>query len=531
MRNKQIKEFMKRILLVAAILAFGIGGHAQKINWQNMDLQRDSVFGISTEKAYADILKDKTPTKVKVAVIDSGIDSTHEDLAGVLWVNPKEIPGNGKDDDHDGYVDDIHGWDFIGGKTGDIHYENLELTRIVRRDEAQYDGADSLAERTNDPKGYAAFQSAYKDFSNQLAAAKKDTAATHKVEEILTELAEKTGKTNPTLDDLKALQLDDSTQNAIRNLVVNRLPFYPNYEALQAREHEVYEFFLTRTNYNLNLSFDPRHIVGDDYADQNQRYYGNNDTQGPDARHGTHVAGIIGAVRDNHIGLNGVANDVTIISVRTVPDGDERDKDVANAIRYAVNAGARVINMSFGKSYSWDKQVVDDAVRYAEQKDVLLVHAAGNDGKDLDSADNRFFPNKYFADSGVARNWITVGASGWKDDSTLVAPFSNFGKTTVDVFAPGEMIYSSIPESKYAKFSGTSMASPVVTGLAALIREYYPNLTAEQVKDIIMKSVVKPDHIVRVKEDGKIRDVKMSDICVSGGVVNTYNALKLAATY
>ena len=207
---------MKQLILLAGVLALTVSGFSQKINWQNMDLQKDTVFGISTEKAYADILKDKTPTKVKVAVIDSGIDSTHEDLAGVLWVNPKEIPGNGKDDDHDGYVDDVHGWDFIGGKSGDIHYENLELTRIVRRDEALYDGEDSLAERSKNPAGYAEFQKDWKDFSTQLETAKKDTAEISKVETILSELSEKTGKTDPTVDDLKALQLEDSSENAVR---------------------------------------------------------------------------------------------------------------------------------------------------------------------------------------------------------------------------------------------------------------------------------------------------------------------------
>jgi len=267
----------------------------------------------------------------------------------------------------------------------------------------------------------------------------------------------------------------------------------------------------------LNIAFDSRFLVGDNYENSAEKYYGNNDVFGPFARHGTHVAGIVGAIRNNNLGINGIANDVKIMMVRIVPNGDERDKDVANGIKYAVDNGAKVINMSFGKSYSKDKSAVDEAVKYAMSKDVLLIHAAGNDGKDLDNTGNIFVPNKYYADkNGVADAWITVGASGWKDDMTLIAPFSNYGKTQVDVFAPGMQIYSTTPGSKYETLSGTSMAAPVVTGLAALIREYYPKLTAIQVKNIIMQSVEK-------------RAI-LKDKCVSGGVVNAYNALKLAAS-
>jgi len=270
--------------------------------------------------------------------------------------------------------------------------------------------------------------------------------------------------------------------------------------------------------------------VGDNYNNAEEHNYGNADVTGPNADHGTHVSGIIGAVRDNTIGIKGVADHVRIMAIRVVPDGDERDKDVANGIRYAADNGAKVINMSFGKGYSWNKQAVDDAVKYALSKDVLLVHAAGNDGKDLEKETN--YPTRVYADgSGLADAWIEVGASGPDDDSTLVAPFSNYGKAKVDVFAPGVSIYSTTPGSHYANHDGTSMASPVVAGLAALIREYYPKLKAIQVKDIIMRSVVKPTHTVTVMVDGAPRQVMLSDLCVSGGVINTYQALQLAETY
>jgi cell wall-associated protease len=283
----------------------------------------------------------------------------------------------------------------------------------------------------------------------------------------------------------------------------------------------------------LNTDYDPRFTtVGDDYSTDRQRYYGNANVNGPDAHHGTHVSGIIGAVRGSGMGIEGVADHVRIMSIRAIPDGDERDKDVANAIRYATDNGAKVINMSFGKYYSWDKKAVDEAVKYAMRKDVLIIHIAGNEGRNLDDPAYRWLPSTQYEDgSGEAKAWITVGASDQLDDSTLVADFSNYGRAKVDVFAPGVAIYSCYPGSTYIYEDGTSMAGPVVAGVAALIREYYPKLSAVQVKKIILRSVVKPTHTVIVRDRGVEKKVYLSDICTSGGVVNAYNALKLAATY
>jgi subtilisin family serine protease len=290
------------------------------------------------------------------------------------------------------------------------------------------------------------------------------------------------------------------------------------------------EHYKSQLEYHFNVNYDPRDIVGDNYTNSIERQYGNNDVAGPDADHGSHVAGIIGANRTNNLGITGIANDVKIMSVRTVPDGDERDKDVANAIRYAAANGAKVINMSFGKAYSYNKKIVDDAVKYAMTKDVLIIHAAGNDNKNTMVENN--FPTRVYEDkSGEAKAWIEVGASGPTDDKTLKASFSNYGKTTVDVFAPGVAINSTIPGSKYANHSGTSMAAPVVAGLAAVIRSYYPKLSAVQVKDIIMKSVVKINHTITLEKDEKEVELAFDELCVTGGVVNAYKALQLAATY
>jgi len=506
---------MKKILWLA--FAFFITqAQAQKPNWQNLDLQQDSVFGISTEKAYSTLLKHKQKKKkykpVLVAVIDGGVDTAHEDLRSLIWNNPGEIAGNGVDDDRDGYTDDVHGWNFIGGPKGNIHQETLELTRLIRKG-----------------KFTPAMMEEYQK------AARKDHNIVQNIsgfERVLDEMIARMKIDSPTLSDFQNYTPDNGGEQQVKNVMLKVLEDDPDFNDFKVNEIDgTRKHFQDDLDYHLNLNFNPRSIVGDDTTNVTERLYGNSDVMGPDALHGTHVAGIIGAERNNNIGIRGVADRVWIMSVRTVPDGDERDKDVANAIRYAADRGARVVNMSFGKAYSPHKKVVDDAVKYAMSKDVLLVHAAGNEGKNLDHANN--YPNRVYADSsGQAGAWIEVGASGWQNDSTLVASFSNYGKTTVDVFAPGVKIHSTIPGSKYIDESGTSMASPVVAGLAALIREYYPKLTALQVKDIILKSVTKVDHPVFIKDDsGKKIAVPFSAICISGGVVNAYNALELAAHY
>lgn len=504
---------------------------AQKANWQNLDLKTDSVFGISTEKAYLELLPHKKSATVLVAVIDGGVDTSHEDLKAVIWNNPKERPGNGKDDDRNGYIDDMHGWNFIGGAKGDVNYDNLEMVRILRRDKARYGSLTDSTVTDKDRQGLANYKKMQADLDKDMENSKMNYQGISNFKRILDGITTKMGKDTPTLADFESFQPRDPGENRVCKVLTDVLKNDPDFIHFKNAElGEALDHFKTKVDYQLNPDFDPRSIVGDDYSNSNERNYGNADVTGPNADHGTHVSGIIGAVRDNAIGIRGVANNVRIIAVRVVPDGDERDKDVANGIRYAVDNGARVINMSFGKGYSWDKKAVDDAVKYAVSKDVLLIHAAGNDGKDLGKEVN--FPTRVYGDSsGMAGAWIEVGASGFTDDSTLVASFSNYGKTQVDVFAPGVNIYSTTPGSHYANHDGTSMAAPVVTGLAALIREYYPKLSALQVKDIILSSVVKVSHPVTIRVDGASKQVLMSDISVSGGVVNAYQALKLAETY
>jgi len=525
------KNIFKSITSFALWAALPFLTYAQdKPNWQNLDLKTDSVFGISTEKAYKELLKGKKSTPVLVAVLDGGIDLNHEDLKRVIWINKKEIAGNGLDDDKNGYIDDINGWSFLGGKSGSIEFETLELTRLVRRDNARFGNVTSTAGMAEkDLTAYNTFIKNRDVLEQRLATAKSDLQGVSGFKNVLDALVKKIGKPNPTLVDFqsyRALNQQDERMRVTMLDVLKDMDFQSFYEdQIEAGYKQSYEM----VNYNLNIDYNPRAIVGDDPNNSKERFYGNNDIKGPDALHGSHVAGIIGADRNNNIGIKGVADNVIIIGVRNTPNGDERDKDVANAIRYAADNGAKVLNMSFGKGYSWDKAIVDEAVKYAVSKDVLLVQAAGNDNADIDVEAN--FPSKKYLDGGSASSWITVGASGPIDGDELKASFSNYGKTTVDVFAPGVKIYSSIPDNKYKDENGTSMAAPVVTGLAALIRSYYPNLKAAQVKEIILKSVVKVNHNVSNMKGAETVSIPFADLCVTGGIVNAYNALKLAATY
>ncbi|MBO9202817.1 MULTISPECIES: S8 family peptidase [Niastella] len=502
---------MKTIMIVLVVFAW-INVKGQGKNWQNLDLQDDSVFGIGINKVYADLLKNKRAKIVIVAVIDSGIDSSHSDLKLALWNNERER-NNKQDDDANGYLDDVHGWNFIGSQLGNVHYDNLELTRIIRKDKRFYDSLSYAAVPEEYLQSYRCYRKLRNIYDDKVQRAKSAVGQLEGFKHALQKIVEKINKSSPTLHDFSLYQPANENEERVRSVMMNALLNQDFTDFETNAIDKVYSQFQNQLKYALNLNYDPRSIVKDNYNNSDERAYGNNDIQGPDALHGTHVGGIIAATRNNGIGIDGIADNVKLMVIRAVPDGDERDKDIANAIRYAVDNGARVINMSFGKPFSWNKKCVDNAVKYAMEKDVLIVHAAGNDGKNLDSNDN--YPCRNYADiSGKADAWIEVGAS---DQSGNAANFSNYGKETVDVFAPGVHIYSCVPGNKYEFEDGTSMAAPVVTGLAALLRGYYPNLTAIQVKDIIMKSVLKRD----------IFEKK----CLSGGIVNGYGAFKLAISY
>jgi cell wall-associated protease len=542
------KQFFIAIILMAVLPFTGLAqGNSKKDkviaphNWHELDRTQTGYYGISLDKAYQ-FLQTRKPKTVVVAVIDSGVDTTQEDLKSVLWHNPGEIPGNGIDDDHNGYVDDVYGWNFIGGKDGqNLHQDSYEGARVYWKLHEKY--GDNIPD-TNNMK-----PEERKEVDEYLRAKDKVIGTVDPKELLFMQrilpplqrgdsiIAKDLGKTEFTGNDLKTYTPNDFDAKNAANIYLNICKLNNDYDISNTDILEDLKGQIRKAEAGntppANFRAD---IVKDNEADINDRYYGNNDVMTGTPSHGTHCSGIIAAARDNGIGMDGVANDVKIMMVRAVPDGDEHDKDIANAIRYAVDNGAQIISMSFGKDFSPEKNWVDDAVKYAQSKDVLLVHAAGNDHKDIDTAAN--FPNPVYVDnSGRAKNFITVGASGDSTNGGFTASFSNYGKNEVDVFAPGVNIYSTLPGgNKYGNYSGTSMACPVVAGVAALILEYFPDLTAEQIKYVIDKSatpikekVILPGTQKTLGGDEE-QMVNLSDISITGGEVNAYEAVKLAAT-
>jgi cell wall-associated protease len=483
--------------------------------WSHLDLAKDSIPGMSVDKAYAELLKDKKGVQVIVGIVDSGVDIEHEDLKSVAWVNKKEIPGNGIDDDKNGFIDDIHGWNFLGNAVS----ENLEMTRIVKK------GDD----------GSAQYKNALKQYNEKYEKALEDKKNVDFLLDALKTVQTFLKKDVFTVEDLNAIVSTDEavtrSKMVMTQILTNAGPDFA------AGLEEYREYVYGQLNFNLNKEFDGRKIVGDNPEDIKDTKYGNNIVFGPDkekALHGTHVAGIVAQVRNNNLGGDGVANNVVIMTVRAVPDGDEYDKDIALGIRYAVDNGAKVINGSFGKSFSPHKKWVYDAIKYAEKKDVLIVHAAGNDGYDIDKTENINYPND--SEDNVkefAKNVITIGAINNVYGENVITGFSNFGKINVDVFAPGDEIYATIPNNKYKYLQGTSMAAPNAAGVAALIRSYYPKLSAAQVKQILMNSgTLLPTKVTLGENPNPVQEpvaVASVESSKSARMVNAYNALVMAA--
>ncbi|MFY0631901.1 MAG: S8 family peptidase [Flavobacteriaceae bacterium] len=490
----------------------------QNESWGHADLVKDSIPGMSVEKAYQ-FLEGKKGTQIIVAVVDSGTDLEHEDLKDVAWVNPKEIAGNGIDDDKNGFIDDVNGWNFLG----EIYKENAELYRIVKD--------PKLADEKTYKRAKAAYDKKVKEATtNKQRYGQILQAVTFANTSIIKKLNKKTYKK----EDLKSI--DASNPEMARSVAIANQMFDLGLSSLQEAIDELTSLVSNADDLLAGsaLKKNYRSVLNDDENSMATKIYGDNKSGHSTKKesHGTHVSGIVAATRNNGVGMNGVATNVKLMAVRVVPDGDEYDKDVALGIRYAVDNGAKVINMSFGKGYSPKVQWVYDAIKYAAEKDVLIVHAAGNDSKDIDVQAN--FPN----DSPdkvneITDNYITIGAISSNYNENMPASFTNYGKVNVDIFAPGVKIYSTTPESEYAYKGGTSMASPGAAGVAALIRSYYPKLTASQVKRILMNSGTKIDLEVIKPGSGSSENptgvkVPFADLSVTGRIVNAYNALKMA---
>jgi subtilisin family serine protease len=542
-----MNNLFKRTLLMSVSGLFVLNAFSQKDEvpkgWHMLDKASTGYSGISVDKAYDFVKTKKLKSKtVIVAVIDSGIDTLHEDLKKVLWKNPKEIPGNGIDDDNNGYVDDIYGWNFLGGRDGqNVESDSYEAARVYHKFKSKFGEKD--IDKSLLSKDELFQYEMWKRSEAEVAGGDSKTNALElifmrraytnclKADSILRKAMGKevyTGKElgdyNPTEADVKKAKSTlyglMSGNDALESTNKDFLDGFGEY--VDGEEKKAKAADMAPTPYRAN-------VVKDNYEDFNDKFYGNNNVMvsNKSALHGTHVSGIIAASRKNGVGMDGIADNVKLMTLRAVPDGDEHDKDIALAIRYAVDNGAQVINMSFGKAFSPEKKWVDEAVKYAESKGVLLVHAAGNDAKNLDTTFN--FPSPMFLDDSRPKNWITVGASGDAKAGGLTASFSNYGKKEVDVFAPGVRIYSTVPGGNtYQNLQGTSMASPVVAGLAAFILQYYPNLSPAQVKMVIEKSAKNPG--TTVKNPGNDEMVALSELCRSGGIINAFEAIKLAAT-
>ena len=505
---------------------------AQLKVWSATDLATDTIPGMSVDKAYAELIPNLKGTNVIVAVIDSGIDIEHEDLKNVIWINRGEIPNNGIDDDKNGFIDDVHGWNFLG----DIVDENLEFTRIVRRYDVKFNGKDAAEISEVDMETFVLYQKAKaeqnKNYDETEANRDRYTQMLKQVTDANNQISKKLGKEDYTAEELAAIidPSDDEQKNIA--VLTQMLSYGGSIPEFMVRLNGGIDYYDGRMKNHFNMDTDFRGVLNDNPYDITDTSYGNNDVDGPnpkkeDALHGTHVAGIIAAQRGNGIGMDGVAQNVEIMVVRAVPDGDEYDKDVALAIRYAVDNGAKVINTSFGKGYSQNPEWVWDAIKYAGKKDVLIVNAAGNDGVDLDITTS--YPNDQNGTGAeMSDNFITIGALNYKYGEEMVATFSNYGATSVDLFSPGVKIWSTTPLDTYEYLQGTSMASPNVAGVAAMIRSYYPKLSAKQVKQVLMDSGLHTSTPVIV--GGEESNIQPFDaISKSGNTANLYNALIMAS--
>ncbi len=542
-------------LLLAVLMLLSSGVSAQKkakgvplkklnqsyLNWQNLDPATDKIMGVSVDKAYNELLKDKKAKKtIVVAVIDGGVDIHHEDFKGKIWVNEKEIPNNGIDDDNNGYIDDINGWNFIGNEKGDVMtYSHTEDARLVRKYHNKFKNVKSKKGLSaEDAKKYEIYKKCYKSYAAELAQKeeikKKVQQMQFKIKKALHTLSAyaKDGKISSKA--LPNIQTKTTAEKEAKEYLLKKFKMLPKSDKLFVSP-KIYDYILeqyvgTSFKYYLNTDWDARALIGDNEDDMSDTHYGNNivDGKGYGSGHGTFVSGLIAANRNNGIGINGIADNVKIMALRVVPDGDEYDKDVALAIKYAIDNGAQIINMSFGKYFSENKYMVDRVLDYAKDKNVLLFHAAGNEALNNDVTEH--YPTPEIGNNVIVPNFLVAGASSKEAGVSLVGGFSNYGRKTVDFFAPGVSIISTYPQNTYKLASGTSFACPVSAGVAALVWSYYPELSAQQLKEVLFKSVTPYDS--RVKIPGKHFFLKRKSafrkLSITGGIVNAYKALQEA---
>ncbi|OPC25855.1 peptidase S8 [Elizabethkingia meningoseptica] len=539
---------MRKFFISAAFLTAFTFGFSQQTaekhdkdseTWYHKDFATTKVYGINTEKAYKFLeSKGLKPQTVIVGVLDSGVEVDHPGLVKNMWVNTKEIPGNGIDDDGNGYIDDIHGWNFQGGKNGDVDVDTQEVTRVVKKYKPLFEGADSAANKANQAKMPAEFDLYMKSkdlYTSKSIEAQQNFIGYSELKKRIPAIVGILGGKALTAENVKSIVPKTNFEGYFVEILTSMIKDdelagksgKDLEKAFTDQVDEGIKHYQTQATKQFNFDYDPRSIVGDNYDDVNERNYGNNHYEGPDAEHGTHVSGIIAGLPNGNEVQYGVASRVAkIMTVRAVPDGDERDKDVANAIRYAVDNGAKVLNMSFGKPVSPNKEKVWEAFKYAQDKGVLLVKAAGNEEEDI--SEHVAYPTNFKTpadEKPFLNNMIVVGAST-NDSAKLRASFSNYNQKMVDIFAPGEKIYSTVPDGKYKYLQGTSMASPVVAGAAAVLLAYMPTLTPAQIIEAIVKTANKSTVDADVK--GRSVNNTFNYMSRSGGVMDLYKAAEYA---
>jgi len=519
---------MKRriIRLSLAIFSFGITNllygqdNKEILNWYN-----GKGPGMETEKAYK-MLKKRKANTVVVAVIDSGIDIEHKDLQGKIWRNEDETPNDGIDNDKNGYVDDVYGWNYLGNAKGEhLNEACLEKTRMLKGLSQKFDGIDPTTISGSEKDEYALYEKLKSEVeaehANYSQYLEQMPMITMMIDQVPVMVGSAIGKTDYTVKDLVKWNPEDEQMMQLKDFAIAIATGELTKEVMAEQQAQLEQM----VNYNLNLDFDDRALIGDNPDDFNDKNYGNPDVEGPDALHGTHVGGIIAANRKNDLGGDGVADNAQLMVLRAVPNGDENDKDIALAVRYAVDNGAKVINMSFGKGYSPRQKEVYEAFAYADSKGVLLVHAAGNDNANVDT-DPNFPTSLYSFQSKPLDHFITIGASTRNSKKELAASFSNYGQVGVDVFAPGYEIYNTVPQSEYKKLQGTSMAAPMVSGVAAMLQGYFPTLTMKEIKEVMLKSATSYKGKKQLKP-GTDELIDFGVLSVTGGVINVKNAVKM----
>lgn len=511
------------------------------MTWYHKDFSATNVYGVNTQNAYKYLeSKGLKPKTVVVGVLDSGVEVDHPGLINNMWKNPNEVPSNGIDDDGNGYIDDVHGWNFMGSKKGDIDVDNMEVTRVVKQYKPLFEGPDSTENKANQakmPEEFEMYMKSKEIFNKKLMEAQQGNQLYTKIQSLIPNMVKMlngkplvkenlAGIKPSNQDDMMALQV---LLNLSADPTLGGKPAAEVEANLKEQMKEALDYYGPQATKQYNLDFDPRaELVGDNYENYAEKNYGNNNYEGPDAEHGTHVAGIIAGYPQGNEVQYGVAHKVAkIMTVRTVPNGDERDKDVANSIRYAVDNGAKILNMSFGKPVSPGKQHVWDAFEYAESKGVLLVKAAGNENEDI--SEHTYYPTNFKnpADEKPAfTNMIVVGANT-KDPDFLRASFSNFNGKMVDIFAPGDEIYAPVPDGKYKYNQGTSMASPMVAGAAAVLLAYMPNLTPAQIIESLVNTANKSTINAMLPTNANNR---FDLISRAGGVMDLRKAAEYAFT-